>query len=336
MKLRELRRMRAKPVKGPSTADPARSKDGAVPDWLSILVRPPAVSLREGDLGELLVYWEGLDGPPLARAVAAGVLTDRLGLAFAAGYRSALLALTGQAGHAALCVTEQGGAHPRAIETRLEQRGDEVVVTGTKTWATLAGSARTLLVAGSIGREGNRNDLRLVHVPVEALGVRVEPMPATAFTPEILHCRVVLDGVVVPSTSVLEGDGYTRWIKPFRTVEDIHVVAAAAAHVVGVGRRASWPAMVLAEGIAVIAALAGLAERPPLDPAVHLALGGALTIFASWLERAEPFWASVRPEVQARWARDRAILAVAGKARAARFERAAAVAGFGPRETEAS
>jgi acyl-CoA dehydrogenase len=305
-------------------------------DWLSTLARPPASSLREGDLSDLLAHWEALEGSPLTRAVAAAVVADRLGLAFAAGYRSALLAMTGEAGHAALCITEQGGAHPRAIETRLERRGDELALTGTKAWATLAGSARTLLVAASIGREGDRNELRMVRVPVDAKGVRVEAVPATPFTPEIPHSRVTFDAVAVPSSAVLEGDGYTRWIKPFRTVEDIHVMAAAAAYVVGEGRRARWPAMVIAEGIAVIAGLAGLAERDPLDPAVHLALGGALAGFTGWLERTRPRWASMGVEVRQRWERDRPILGVAGKARAARFEKAAIAVGLTASEPEGS
>jgi acyl-CoA dehydrogenase len=296
-------------------------------DWLSTLARPPAVA-RQGHLDGLLAHWEALEGSAFSRAVAASGVADRLGLAFAAGYRSALLALTGEVGHAAVCITEQGGNHPRAIETRLEPRDDELVLSGTKAWATLAGTARTLLVAASIGREGDRNELRMVRVPVDAKGVRVEAMPATPFTPEIPHARVTLDAVAVPSSAVLDGDGYTRWIKPFRTVEDIHVMAAAAAYVVGEGRRARWPAMVIAEGIAVIAALAGVAERPPLDPAVHLALGGALTGFTAWLERTGPCWASVEPEVRQRWERDRPILGVAGKARVARFERAAASLGL--------
>jgi len=307
-----------------------------MPDWLATLARPPAVSLRAGDLGELLAHWEALDGSAFERAVAAGMVADRLGLAFAAGYRSALLALTGETGHAALCITEQGGAHPRAIETRLERRGDEVVLSGSKAWATLAGNAPTLLVAASSGRDGARNDLRLVRVPADAQGVRVEAMPATPFTPEIPHARVELEAVVVASSAVLDGDGYTRWIKPFRTVEDIHVMAAAVAYVVSEGRRARWPATMIAEGIATVSALAGLAERPPLDPGVHLALGGVLAGITSWLERTRSLWAAVGAEARQRWKRDQPILGVAGKARATRFERAASALGLVTSEAELS
>ena len=168
----------------------------------------------------------------------------------------------------------------------------------------------------------------VVEVPVDAPGATLRAMPPTPFTPEIPHFAVELSRVQVPAEAVFEGDGYTRWIKPFRTVEDIHVIAAALAHLVATGRRAGWPASLLAEGIAVVVALAGLAERPPLEPAVHLALGGILASFEGWVARTEDAWARVEPAVTERWIRDRPLLRVAGKARAARFARAADAAGL--------
>ena len=332
--------------------EPGSQYGNGMADWLSLLARPSAASLRPGHLEDLLAHWEALPGSPFSRAVAAGLAADRLALAFAAGYRSALLALTGEAGHAALCITEQGSAHPRAIETRLERRGDEVVLSGSKSWATLAGNARTLLVAASIGRDGDRNDIRLVRVPVDAKGVRMEAVPPTPFTPEIPHARVTLEAVAVPSSAVFEGDGYTKWIKPFRTVEDIHVTAAAVAYVIGEGRRANWPALMLAEGFAAVAALAELAGRlsstteagappggaagPSLDPAVHLVLGGVLAGVTGWLERTRSLWASVEAEARRRWERDRPILGVAGRSRATRFERAATGLGLKVGEADGS
>lgn len=296
-------------------------------DWLlSLSTAPPDPPVA--DLEEALGRWETLPGGAFDRAVAGGRLADRLGLAFAAGYRSALLALTGQTGHAAVCITEEGGNHPRAIKTRLEPQGDAVVLTGTKAWATLASGARTLLVAASAGEEDGRNRLRMVAVPLDAEGLELHAMPPTPFTPEIPHYKVELRGVRVPAEAVLEGDGYDRWIKPFRTVEDIHVMAAAIAHMVAMGQRSGWPAALLAEGIATIAALASLAGRPPLEPAVHLALGGALAGFEAWIRRTEEVWSRTDPEVRQRWTRDRPLLRVAGKARAARFARAATAAGL--------
>ncbi|MEM9452847.1 MAG: acyl-CoA dehydrogenase family protein [Myxococcota bacterium] len=296
-------------------------------DWLLALCTPPPTAVV-AELEPMLARWQSMPGSAFERAVAAGMLADRVGLAFAAGYRSALLALTGETGHAALCITEKGGAHPRAIETRLEWQGDTAVLTGTKAWSTLADHARTLLVAASTGTKNGRNQLRMVRVPVDAEGLQLRAMPPTAFTPEIPHFRVELSRVRVDAEALLEGDGYDRWIKPFRTVEDIHVTAAALAHLVTTGRRAGWSAKVLAEGVALVAALADLARRPPLDPAVHLALGGVLTSFEAWVRRVDHGWSGTTPEVRARWIRDQPLLGVASKARSARFARAVATAGL--------
>lgn len=296
-------------------------------DWLRSLSTPPPAP-PVADLEQALAHWERDPGGAFDRAVTGGGLVDRVGLAFAAGYRSALLALTGQTGTAALCVTEEGGNHPRAIQTRLTREDQAVVLTGTKAWSTLAGRARTLLIAASAGHEDGRNRLRMVEVPVDAEGLELRAMPPTPFTPEIPHFQVELREVRVCAEAVLDGDGYDRWIKPFRSVEDIHVIAAIAAHVVATGRRADWPAALVAEGIATIAALASLASRPPLDPEVHLALGGVLAGFEGWIARTEEAWSKTAPEIQRRWSRDRPLLQIAGKARAARFARAATAAGL--------
>lgn len=296
-------------------------------DWLVAMYTPqpdPPVA----DLEVLLDRWEHLPGTAFERAVAGGLLADRLGLAFAAGYRSALLALTGQTGHAALCITEKGGAHPRAIETRLEIEGDTAFITGTKAWSTLATHATSLLIAASLGIEDGRNRLRMVRVPLGAEGLELRPMPPTPFTPEIPHFQVELSRVEVSTDAILEGDGYERWIKPFRTVEDIHVIAAAIAHLVATARRAAWPTTLVAEGIALVAALAELSVRPPLHPAVHLGLGGVLASFVAWAARTEDAWSRTDPAVAQRWFRDRPLLAVAGKARAARLAQAAIGAGL--------
>jgi len=305
----------------------ASTNDDPVSDWLAAATGPRRPACAAG-LDALLGYWESLSCPPFERAVRAGLASDRLGLAFAGGYRSALLALTGESSHAAVCITEEGGAHPRAILTTLEIRGDAAVVRGAKRWSTLAGSAQTLLIAASQGREGDRNALRMVRVPVDADGLTLRPMPATPFAPEIPHFRIELDDVTVPTSAILPGDGYTQWIKPFRTVEDIHVVAAAAAYVVGLARDTRWPAAAIAQGIAVLATLSDLAVRPPLDPAVHLGLGGALALFDAWLRQHDENFGRADTQVRDRWVRDRGILGVAGRVRSARLARAAVQLGL--------
>lgn len=261
--------------------------------------------------------WEDLrepTGTPVERAVVGGARADRAGHAFALGYTAALEALAGET-RAAFCVTEDGGNHPRAIETRLVDGR----VTGAKRWATLADRASHLLV---VAREGSdaagRPRLRMVRVPRDAPGVTLE-VSAAAFVPEIAHARVTLDGA---PGEVLPGDGYADYVKPFRTVEDIHVHAALVGYWFGVARSRGF-AHALVERLAMTAAaLVALGAEDARAPATHVALGGVLAASAERVAALEAEWAVVPDEEWERWQRDRAILRVASKARGERLARA--------------
>lgn len=254
---------------------------------------------------------------PVDQAILGGAIADRLGYAFAAGYVAALRRLVpGLTGRACLCVTEQGGAHPRAIRTALDVSAG--TITGTKVWSTLADRGDTLLVAASAGTTHERNDIRLVRVAATAPGVRFEPMPETPFTPEIPHFQVTFDAT--PVSEVLPGDGYERYIKPFRTVEDAHVCVAALAHLVGVN--AAWTTPLLTQ----LVALRALALADPADPVIHLALDACITSMHAAVAGLD--WSTVDPGVTARWTRDAPLLLVASRAREARATAARAALGL--------
>jgi alkylation response protein AidB-like acyl-CoA dehydrogenase len=264
---------------------------------------------------------------PIERAIVGGLRADRVAYAFAAGYGEALAALLGGAPldePTALCVTERGGAQPRAIEARIEERGDgAVAVTGEKRWTTLAAGEGALLVAAREGVDADgRPRLRVVRVPAGAAGVTITRMPETPFVPEIPHVEVRLEGVVVPAAAVLPGDGYARYVKPFRTVEDVHVHGAVLGYVLGVARAAGWPASIGDRLVALLVALSALAGHDPLAPATHVALAGIVDLARRLLDEAAPLWALAGEPARARWERDRALLFVAEKARVKRLESA--------------
>jgi alkylation response protein AidB-like acyl-CoA dehydrogenase len=259
---------------------------------------------------------------PIDRAVLGGFCADRVGYAFVAGYRNALTALAPElAGEeiVALCATESGGNHPRAIETKLENNE----ITGRKRWTTLGGRATSLLVVASVGvGDDGRNRLRVVRVRADRPGVRVIPMTEAPFVPEIPHAEIHFDHVRVEDRDVLEGDGYERYLKPFRTVEDLHVHGALLGYLIGVARRASWPRETIEELCALVASVRMLTFEEPLAPSTHVALAGVLSQAKRALERMESCWSLVDEATRTMWERDRAILAVAGKARDARREAA--------------
>jgi alkylation response protein AidB-like acyl-CoA dehydrogenase len=269
-----------------------------------------------------------LDGAGLSstidRATAAGALAPCVGFAFAGGYREALRALVPAlppGAFAALCATEEGGGHPRAIRTTFAPEGDRMRLRGAKRWATAAGSASRLLVVASEGTDApGRNRLAVIDVPADHPGVRFLEMPPAPFAPEVPHFEVHLDALV-DADARLPGDGYERYLKPFRTVEDIHVTAAILGYLLAEAGRHRFPRELRADLLAPLAALRGLASSPS-SPATHLALDALFRGLLGLLPRLDEPWSRADAEGFARWQRDRPLLAIAGKVRAARTEAA--------------
>jgi hypothetical protein len=260
---------------------------------------------------------------PIERAIAGGFAADRPGYAFASGYQEALRhMLPSVAGRkVALCATEPGGNQPKQMQTRLEVDGDGFRMSGTKSYVTLGTYAEQLLVFAVSGVDDRgRNRIVAALIPSDRSGVSVEPLGPTPFVPEIPHARLALDGVRVEATERLDGDGYSRYLKPFRTIEDVHVYAALVAWVLGVGRRAGWPTPLLGELAAQLAACGAIARSDYTSSAVHVALGGLVATTKRLLTESSELWASVDDSTRAMWERDRVLLDVAGKARARRFE----------------
>ena len=248
---------------------------------------------------------------PIDRALAGGLAADRVAWAFASGYQAATEQLFGLGGPSALCATEKEGAHPRHIATSLTPEGDALRLRGRKRFVTLGPAARSLYVIASRGVEADRNDLVVVRV-APGDGVRCEALPPFPFVPEIPHGRLELDLLVEPA-AVLPGDGYLDYLKPFRTVEDIHVVAALTGHLLGLARRFGMAHATVEALLAEATTLRALASEDPRDVALHLALAGALAQFeriASSIDRDR-----LEPSIRQGWDRDRALLGVAAQAR---------------------
>jgi hypothetical protein len=264
---------------------------------------------------------------PIARAALAGFSADRIGFAFVGGYRAALLRLVPAIDFdslCCLCATEVGGAHPRAIETRLEPTGDAAFrLDGEKCWSTLAPLSSEALVVARVGEHADgRPRLSVARTSLRAPGIELEAMPAPDFAPEIPHAVVRFRDVVVRPEQLLPGDGYERYLKPFRTIEDLHVHAALIGYLVAVGRRSGWPRSLIERSLALLAALASLAEGDPLDPALHVVLGGAIAEARLLLADSAAHWERASAPERDRWWRDAPLLQVAERARAARLDRA--------------
>lgn len=311
----------------PDSVGPAYS--GPVNDILSyLLIEPP----EPATLDSVAAWWRrhlelvSRFPAPADLALAGGFRSDRLGYAFASGYHAAhrfLFPTLAADRPTALCATEPSGAHPSAIQTRLLPAGSGWTLTGEKTFVTLGSFAELLLVVASEGQDPQgRNRLRMVCVDTRRAGLRVTELPELPFVPEVPHAELRLEDVAVSADEVLPGDGYTRYLKPFRTVEDCHVQLALLGWLLQVGRRCGWPDSTREELLALASMMRGLAQADPSSAATHVALGGALARVKHAVTQCEPLWAQVDATTRERWERDRRLLDVAGKVRAKRLESA--------------
>jgi acyl-CoA dehydrogenase len=163
-----------------------------------------------------------------------------------------------------------------------------------------------------------------------------------------------------PTLAVLPGDGYTQYVKRFRTLEDLHVNAAFFGYLLQLAVCFAWPAEVVCQVLAVIAALRNVNDlhatatattqtTKPMShpsPAVNLAVAGVLSQAQQLLQRLDnaddDLWQRVKmsdrssssgsggEDITLGWQRDKKIFAIAGRARAARTATALKQLGLPP------
>jgi len=267
---------------------------------------------------------------PIDRAVIGGFLADRAAYAFAAGYETALRRLHPALPECAVvsfCVTEDKGGHPSSIKTALSraERSHEQgwLLRGSKKFITMANESELLMVAASTGTSSDgKNMIRMVLVDRNAPGIEIVPMAGLPFVPEISHGTVAFHNVSVSDGDVLPGDGYRDYIRPFRTIEDLHVFAAIAGFIFRTACIHRWPRPVQEQIASLVTCNRALALDDPSAPAVHIALGGLRAHMASFLESISSCWETVDEKTRAGWERDQALLRVAENARIKRLETA--------------
>lgn len=318
----------------PSTATPL---DPSIEQALGHVLRADPVAPVTPDVAAWWPQWQALaatGAAPPALAIAGGFAADRVGWAFASGYQAALRALLPGLGPdvlAAFCVTEEGGNRPRDIRTTLTREDSgHWRIDGAKRWTTLGPAGSLLLVVGAVAGDrpehraaGERPTLRVARVPAPSPGLAIEPMPPTGFVPEVPHARLRLQGVRVAADALLPGDGYDDYVKPFRSIEDLHVTLAGLACLLREARARAWPAAYAEQLVAALMLLAALAARDPRSPLLHLGLAGALTLAQRlYAEAGALFEATPDDPAAQRWRRDQALFGVAGATRAQRAARA--------------
>ncbi len=269
---------------------------------------------------------------PADKAMIGGFISDRVAYAFAAGYQASIQRLVPDLPSnaiTAVCITEEGGAHPRMIKSSLvpvdAHSGDQSLwkLNGKKQFVTCATDADQLLVAASTGLDQDgKNQIRMVMLSREISGLTFELMKDLPFIPEISHGKITFDNVTVQKSQILAGDGYIEYIKPFRTIEDIHVSIAMLGYLFRVSCQYKWPGSFKEQIISLLVSARTLSIENPLATAVHIATGGFFSQINQLLSSVEPLWAKTDQETRNSWNRDKVLLTIADTARTRRLSAA--------------
>src|SRR5690606_25172185 len=139
--------------------------------------------------------------------------------------------------------------------------------------------------------------------------------------PDIGHARLHLDNCFCER---LPGDGWDSYVKPFRSIEDGHVLAALGAWLYGVGHDSGWPQELQLRLLALLAGCAEVVRHSPGEPVTHLLLAGLFAQFKALRPELDAAMAAGPQQWASLWARDCNLLEVARTAREKRLEKALA------------
>ncbi|MDY0249080.1 MAG: acyl-CoA dehydrogenase [Pseudomonas sp.] len=249
-------------------------------------------------------------------AILGGRLAATPGLAFLAGYQAALRALVPcvPPGIGALCVTEQRSSKAADIHTRLLAGH----ISGQKDFVIAGSQAQWLIVLVRSEAAEQAPRLSAVLVATDSPNVSLQARPALPMVPDIPHSSVQFSQA---SCSVLTGDGWDDYSKPFRTLEDGHVLAAFCAWLYGQSLLDQWPQDLQLHLVALLAGLKETLQQPNKAAATHLLLGGLLAQFASLQTQITQALSNHSSHATLlAWQRDKAILGIANNARMRRLE----------------
>ncbi|MDR6714818.1 hypothetical protein J2W83_004455 [Pseudomonas hunanensis] len=260
---------------------------------------------------------------PFELAVLGGRAMATPGLAFLIGYQAALRVLwpSAPASLGALCATERRSVRPADMHTRL----DGLRLTGSKDFVTAGLDAEWLLVAARCEAPGEPPRLSLAVVYPGEPGVTLEALPTLPLMPEVGHARVQLQHA---ACELLAGDGWDAYVKPFRSLEDLYVLAAILAWLYGVGQECAWPQVLQLRLLGLLGACAEGSRQCADSVAGHLLLGGIYAQFQALRGELDAALAAGPEQWAQLWQRDQGVLALASAARDKRLAKAWSAAGL--------
>lgn len=235
---------------------------------------------------------------------------------FALAYRCALQHLLPQLDvtqWAAMCVTEENGNHPKKIEAFIEGN----LLSGEKSFVTMASYATQLLVIAKDASETEAIKLKAVLLDSRQPTVEITTFPALGLMDHVPHGKVRFNQA---QSTVLEGDGYELYSKPFRTFEDTFILLGSSAFILSMAYRYKLDVIVIQKAMSMISQLVSLPIHH--DAWMHVHLDYVHTRFFDLIQSFESQKEKLPQTVMDEWLKDKKIFSIAGKAREIRFSKA--------------
>lgn len=253
----------------------------------------------------------------LKTALALSLRVTSIGQAFALGYRCALQCLLPslkQDTWAALCVTERTGSSPKQLKTKVDKQG---YITGEKSFVSMADKAEQLIVIAITGEPLARPNVKAVLISNKMAGVAIDTIPNMGMMPELEHGTLSLTNV---KGNILEGDGYGEINKPFRGIEDAHLLMAFTGLVLSKTVRYELSDTLLDDCLLIIHSLLSVEFND--SPWSTLQINAAYRLFSKVLETFEEGLSSLPESFDGQWHRDKKVFSLAVKTRALKREKA--------------
>ncbi len=260
---------------------------------------------------------------PFEKALIGGFCSQQFSFAFLSGYQAALEAMFPDLADPdklkALCVSEEGGNHPKVIETTLVNN----TLTGQKTYITAGTEAEQLFVLCKTNEvyEG-RPILKMVLLSPTLEGIDISHFPLPILT-EVEHGRMKLNDVRISTDKILPGDGYLNYTKPFRSREDIGVGTAYQAMLLRQAIEYGWEEELRDQLMLSIFNLSKFHDMEPLDTQTNLMLNANEKRFLTLLPSIEENLTAHSPEAfRQDWKTNNKVIAFAKKVKEIRLEKA--------------
>ncbi len=262
------------------------------------------------------------DMSPFERAIFGGFTCQQFSFAFMAGYQAALehmFPTVAPNNLKALCVSEEKGGHPKAIQTTLINNQ----LNGLKTYITAGSEVEHLLVLCKTDEiVDSRPLLKMVHLPKSTDKMDLTDFELS-FMKEVKHGKLSLKDTPISERQILDGDGFSAYTKPFRTLEDICVSAAYQAMLLRQAIECKWAEELRDQILLNIYTLKNLLSLPLLDPNTHILLAANEENFEQFLPNIEShIEKTASAPFKADWALNKKVIALGKKIKAVRLSKA--------------